>query len=296
MTELISKDGVLDVMKFGIPDAEWLLGEIESQNGWFRFPAYLTKIIKNLKIESYPLLYVSEKAMAYMFLRGWMTDEEIKQLNAELEAASPEQRGLFTIELGQKLSTELEQITIPKTPAEQAEAKRLFDAMPPEEQKEAVRSAQHFFCFFLATFHQNLSLMVHGEKLTSLVERAKQDDDQAFVKAVQIDKRILTVDPYFRERFERAQMEPGTDFFDALSYRLKTAPYRGKIRHKTLWLAFSLLEHAQLLDTLSHSEILEMCDEAGVGGYDNRIQSVKHLGSRIREYREFQKRGVVTTT
>lgn len=296
MSPIISKDGVLDAMKSCIPDAEWLLGEIESQNGWFRFPPYLSNVIKNFKIESYPLLYVSEKAMAFMFLRGCMNDEEIRALNAELEAASPEERGAFTTEFSQSLSGAMDTLTIPKTPAEQAEAKRLFDAMHPDDQSEAVRSAQHFFCFFLATFHQNLSVMVHGEKLTSLVEKAKQDDDIAFVKAVQIDKRILTVDPYFRERFERAQMEPGTDFFDALSYRLKTAPYRGKIRHKTLWLAFSLLDQAQLLDILPYTEILEMCDEAGVGGYDNRIQSVKHLGSRIREYRGFQKRGIVTTT
>ena len=41
---------------------------------------------------------------------------------------------------------------------------------------------------------------------------------------------------------------------------------------------------------------MEICDEAGVGGYDNRIQSEKHLGCRIRENREFQKRGMVTTT
>ena len=91
-------------------------------------------------------------------------------------------------------------------------------------------------------------------------------------------------------------MEPAGDFLDDLAYRLRTAPYRGKIRHKTLWLAFAMLDSAGLLNTLSHSEILDMCDEAGVGGDEHRIGSLKHLGNRLREFREFQKRGIVTTT
>lgn len=61
-------------------------------------------------------------------------------------------------------------------------------------------------------------------------------------------------------------MEPPGDFFDDIAYRLKAPPYKGKIRHKSLWLAFSILERSGLLDTLSHREIMEMCDEAGVGG------------------------------
>lgn len=295
MTELISKDSVLDALRSGIPDAEWLLRQIESEQGWLRFPAYLSNVITNLKLENYPLLYASESAIAAMLLRGWMNDEEIKQFNAEIEAATPKERGNLVTEWGRNAGEAIEQFEIPKTPEQQAKALRIFESLSPEEQKESIRVAQHFFCFFFTSFYQSLSVMVHGEKLTSLVAQAKTGNDDAFVKAVQIDKRILTADPYFRSRFDRAQNEPGTDFFDALSYRLRTAPYRGKIRHKTLWYAFSILDQTQLLDTLSHRELLEMCDEAGVGGYDNRIQSVKHLSSRLAEFRQFQKRGVIAT-
>lgn len=292
MTELFSPDAILAAMKSGIPEVEWLLGKIESDEGWLRFPDVLCRIITNLKIDSYPLLYSSEVAIAATFLRGWMTEEEIRQFDAEVNAATPEERGRFLTELCNGVDETIDRIEIPKTPEQLADAQRRFDILSPDEQRESIRLSQHFFCFFFASFYQTLSLMVHGEKLTSLVAQAKAGDDKAFVKAVQIDKRILPADPYFSERFVRAQMGGPSDFYDDLAYRLKTAPYRGKIRHKTLWLAFSYLETAGLLDTLSHREILEMCDEAGVGGYDNRIQSEKHLGSRLREYREFQKRGV----
>lgn len=295
MNQIISPDAVLHSMKSGIPDAEWLLGQIESEQGWLRFPPYLTHVISNLKIESYPLLYHSEQAIAAMLLRGWMTAEEINALGAELEAASPNERGKVVIDLCNDLGEYVEQIEIPKTPAQRRAAEAQFKAMSEADQAESVRIAQHFFCFFFAGFYQNLSMMVHGEKLTSLVAQAKAENDNAFVKAVQIDKRILTADPYFSERFAKAQMEPPGDFFDDLAYRLKAPPYKGKIRHKTLWLAFSILDSAGLLETMSYRQIMEMCDEAGVGGDKNRIASEKHLGNRLREYREFQKRGIVTT-
>lgn len=234
--------------------------------------------------------------MAVMFLKGWMSTEEIQEFGAELEAATPQERGNWAIELGEMFGEIVEEIEIPKTPAQRKDAEALFKSMSVEEQAESVRQAQHFFCFFFASFYQNLSVMVHGEKLTSLVAQAKAGNDKAFAKAIQIDKRILTVDPYFRERYERAQMEPPGDFFDDVAYRLKAPPYRGKIRHKSLWLAFSILERSGLLDTLTHREIMEMCDEAGVGGDKNRIASEKHLGNRLREYRVFQQRGIAITT
>ncbi len=292
---LLSSKSVIFVLQTGMPDVEWLLDKIESQDGWFRFPPYLSNVITNLKIENYPLLYSSESAIVNMLMKGFLDDEQIMEFNAELEAASPEDGSEFVGALMEGLDQAIEQIEIPKTPQQQKEALARFNAMSPEEQKESVRVSQHFFCFFFASFYQNLSVMVHGEKLTSLVVQAQTGNDEAFVKAVQIDRRILTSIPYFRERYARAQDEANSGFYDLLSYRLSRPPYRGKIRYKSLWLAFSILDQAGLLVTLPHREILEMCDEAGVGGFSNRVQDVNHLSRRIKEYREFQKRGLTST-
>lgn len=296
MQPYFTKDAVLVALRNGIPEAEWLLGQIESQEGWFRFPSFLSDAIANLKIESYPLLYSSEGAIVVMLLQGFLSREEIKALSAEIDSASVDERSRFLVEIFDSVGPVVESLEIPKTPEKREAAMREFQRLSPEEQQESVKLAQHLYCSFFATFYQNLSVMVHGEKLTSLVARAQEGDDQAFVRAVQIDRRILTAVPYFQGRYARAQDEADGDFFDLLAYRQKSAPYRGKIRHKTLWLSFSILDQAGLLDSLSHREILEMCDEAGVGGYENRIQSVKHLSSRLHEYREFQKRGIATTT
>lgn len=289
-------DSVVGSLRSGIPDTEWMLREIEKQQGWFRFPSFINNAITNLKLASYPLLYVSEGAIAGAFLKGFMSSEEIQQFNTEIEAASLEERAELLEILDGITNDFVDGIHIPKTPGEQKAVQEAFAALSPEEQLQSIKMGQHFFLFFLPSFHQCLSVMVHGEKLTSLVAQAQTGNDDALVKAIQIDKRILTEMPYFKMRFARAQDEADSGFLDKVAYRLKVPPYHGKIRHKTLWLTFAILEQSGWLNHLSYRQVLEICDEVGVGGYENRIQSEKHLGSRLREYREFQKRGIVTTT
>lgn len=293
---LLPLESVTKQLRECIPEYEWLLGQIESQEGWLRFPPQITRLITNLKIESYPLLYTNENAIAAILLLGFLTQEQIVELGKELESASLEERAEFLDDFDGIVSGFAESFSFPKTAAEEQALREQFFALSPEEQKQSVKVSQHFFACFLPAFHQVLSIMVHGEKLTSLVAQAHAGDDEAFVKAVQIDRRILTEVPYFKARFARSQDDPNSDFSDKIAYRLRSAPYRGKIRHKTLWLTFSFLDQAGWLDKLSYREILRICDDAGVDGFKSRIQSEKHLGHRLRDYREFQRRGIVTTS
>ena len=289
-------DSIITTLKSSLSDVEWMLGEIESQQGWFRFPRFISQTIENLKIQSYPLLYTNERAIAAVLLRGFLDEDEIREFCNELDAASLEERGDFLQDFIASTVDILEKIEIPKTSAEQDAANKAFLALSEAEQKATVRIWQHSLCFFLSSFFQSLCMMVHGEKLTSLVAQATAGNDEAFVKAVQIDRRILTEIPYFKERFVRAQIEADSIFSDQISYRLRNAPYRGRIRYKSLWHTFAVLDQAGWLNKLAYREIREVCDEVALDGFENRIQSDKHLANRVREYREFQKRGIVTTT
>ena len=289
---LIDESRIKALVVSAVPDYEWLIGEIESEDGWIRFPTFLTNAITNLKIENYPLLYDSEPALALIFLRSFLTADEIKEYAIEFEQASPEQRGEWLVDFSDGVDSGLREVHIPKTQAEWDSAKKKFESLSEEERDKAIRLGQHFYSWFFANFYQTLSFMVHGEKLTSLIAQAKTGNDDAFVKAVQIDRRILTVIPYFKDRNAKAQAEGDQDFYDKLSYRLGSPPFKGKIRYKSLWLTFALLDGAGLLSEMTHSKILQLCDEAGVGGYKNRIEDVKYLSKRIKEYREFQRRGI----
>lgn len=278
-----------------VPDAAYILSFIESEDGYLKFPPFLTRVLQNPAVAQYPLLYKSEGHMALVMLKCFFDEDEISQLTS-IKDLSKEDDVAYLMSCIDGVSNAADQIKIPRTPREEREAMSAFDCLTPAEQKEAAQFGVNFFSFTFAMFFETLSIMVHGEKLTSLVSQAKQGNDNAFVKAVQIDRRILTVDPYFRDRYNNPENETDRSFHSLLSYRLSVPPYRGKIRYKTLWLTFSLLEKFQLLESMTHSELLDFCDEVGVGRYDSRIDSVTHLSRRLREYRDFQKRGIVTST
>lgn len=293
---LIDKTSAVDFLRSTIPEWAWLMSKIESEGGHFRFPPFVARAITNLKIESYPRLYENEAAISLVLFRAFMSQEEIIELNSQLEEQSPEERGQTIRDLIDGLSDLDQAFELPKTPADEKRAQAQFDALSKEDQVETVKLAQHLWMVFLVGFFQNVSVMVHGEKLTSLVAQAKAGNDDAFCKAVQIDKRILTTIPYFKQRFESAMLEGDQNFTDALAYRLQCPPYKGKIRHKSLWMAFAFLDMVGLLDTLKHQELLDLCDEAGVGGYANRIEDVKHLSKRLADFRRFRGYGLTLST
>jgi hypothetical protein len=293
---LIDKAAAAGFLRSGIPDWTWFIAHIESEDGHFRFPPIVTRAIENLKLQDYPLLYENEASLGLILFRAFLSQEEILELNAKLADQSPLERGKTMRDWIDGLFEFDEAFSFPKTPAQERRAFAQFNALSKVDQAEAIRMAQHLWMAFLAGFFQNISVMVHGEKLTSLVAQAKAGNDEAFCKAVQIDKRILTTIPYFKQRFERGALEGDRNFTDALAYRLQCPPYKGKIRHKALWITFAYLDLVGLLDNLRHQEILDLCDDAGVGGYANRIEDVKNLSKRLAEYRDFQRRSVILST
>ena len=278
------------------PDWLWLLKYIESEDGYVRFPPVLAQWIKNLNIGNYPGLYEDERAIGVILLKAFLSNEQIRELNAELEACSSDERGQLLLQYISDLGDGLDAIELPKTPAAQKRAEAQFLAMSSEEQRHATEFMQRLLMAMLVGFYQSLSIMVHGEKLTALVAQAKAGDDKAFAKAVQIDKRILHELPYFRDRFAAANSEGQREFIELVMAHMSRPPYKGKIRHKALYLAFSLLGQLGVLDRMKHSELLDLCTQAGLDAHANRIDDVKNMSKRLAEYRAFQRRGLDLST
>lgn len=278
------------------PDWLWLLKYIESEDGYVRFPSAVSQWIKNLNIGNYPGLYEDERAIGAILVKAFLSDEQVGQLNTELEACSSEERGQLLLEYIGNLGEEIDAIELPKTPAAQKRAEAQFLAMSDAERQHAIEFMQRFLMSMLAGFYQSLSIMVHGEKLTALVAQAKAGDDKAFAKAVQIDKRILHALPYFNDRFAAANSEGQREFVELVTAHMSRPPYKGKIRHKALYLAFSLLDQVGVLDRMKHSELLDLCTQAGLDSHANRIDDVKNVSKRLAEYRAFQRRGFDLST
>lgn len=296
---MVSREQVVEFLKALLPDIDWLLDRMEKDGGWLRLSSKAVDYLTALNISKYPELYVDEKKILGLLAvavagEGDKAREFVREVGEEYE----KNPGAFvkeTIEAVTGVNVEIEKV-FALTHAERGEAKAAFEKLPEEERHAAIRKLQLQVSFLVVMFFQTLAVMVHGRKMTALVASAIEGDDDALCKAVQIDRSVLVAIPYFGERLRRAHLEGDGDFCGRLGYRMANPVLKGKIRYRTLWIVFSFLEQFGLLDgALKHREILDICEQVGVGGKKSRIEDVGYLSKRLAEYRRFQKKGGRTT-
>lgn len=294
---LIDRRSAVELLRIASPEWEGFLVLLENAKGRLRFRSGLTRAIKNLKIENYPLLYESEQAIGAALLRAVVPADEVRAFDHALRQATPEERGLGILELGEAIAHLFDAMEFPDAPSAEQEAavRAAFDLIPADQRAESTRLVQLVVAGALATFYEQLSLMVHGERMTSLVAQAKAGKDDAFIKAVQIDGRVLTELPYFRERYASARMSDETEFLDRVWRRQVAPPYKGRIEHKSLYLMFAFLDSVGLLKSFTHRELLDLYDQLSLSGKRRRIEDEKNMGKRLAEYRRFQNRRHVST-
>ena len=254
-----------------LPDVDWLLRYLESKGGWFHFPPQLTGLIQNLRIQSYVELYRSEQAIAGAFLNALMEPNQIKEFESELAGMTPEELNREVSELLVEMVEGDEWELIPKSDAEIKAAKDAFERLGSDEKARATRSAQWTYAAFVAMFFNHLSVMIHGVKLTRLVPSAIAGDDDAFLRAIQIDRSLLVAHPYFRDRFTRAQADGASEFLAELGNVLARPLLRGRLRYRPLWASFAMLDAMNLLDgALTVRQLLDLLDGAGLDRWQNR--------------------------
>lgn len=243
----------------------------------------------------YVLNYDSELKIGCCLFIAAMGEDGFKEFCLDVEKLSPQEQQEFVDEFAvlddHEIDEFLADFVIPQNSQEWAAAKEAFNDLSEEERNAALKSSAFFWSFFFCSFFNTLSLMIHGMKLTSLVPLALAGDDDAFLKAVQVDHMLLIHHPYFRERKTMAQNIGDVDFLSKLAYRESNSPLRGKIRYPALYMLFGILESFQWLHDLKHDEILDICDEAELDRYQSRIEDVNYITKRLIEYRRWQKTG-----
>jgi len=270
-----------------------------NRDGWVKMPAEIELLRKNMGIgEIYVHTYEDENRIWSCLYKGVFpenTVEEVKKLDEEFFALSEEEKlALFDDDAVASFNNDLDiswDEIFPKTEEAKEAARKKYESLSDEEKKTAAFSAVMFVVFFYAYFYNLLSLMVHGQKLTTLVPLALQGDKDAFCKAVQIDRNLLIGHPYFKDAYARLQTGEDKDFLDNVLYRIGNPTTRGKIRFPALYMVFTTLDSLHWLDDFSASEILDLCDEAKLDRFQNRVEDENYLIKRRNEYRRFQNIG-----
>jgi hypothetical protein len=130
-----------------------------------------------------------------------MGKEGFQDWNDEINQMSPEEQG----DLLDSIVSESDQLDVsgffpPELEEDRKASLAQWETLAEDEKQEGTQRAQFFWCFAFAQFYNSLSVMIHGERLTSLVSRAIDGDQGAFCKAIQIDRSILSHHPYFVRR------------------------------------------------------------------------------------------------
>ncbi len=286
------KESSLNIAQRLSPQCVELLRDLQKGGGRISFSPEIAQI-QNF-VGRYVLIYDDERKIGRALILAFLGENGLKDFNQEIEALSKEDQQEFldsfaSSELVNEISEAMDSIKLPQSPAEWKAARDEAAKWPEDERKALEKQSAFFWCFFFSYFFNMLSLMVHGTKMTSLVPRAIAGDDDAFLKAVQIDRMLLLHHPYFRDRKARAQSEGETAFLSKLAYRESKPPLHSKIKYPGLYMLFGILESINWLDELSHDELLDICEGAGLDEYQNRIEDVTYLTKRLIEYRIWKK-------
>lgn len=287
----ITKNEACAILQSVSADCIWLLNEIESNRGWLEFPLELSRYVQYLGVSDYPKLYENEQLLTIVTIRSLFSAQEFKHKMEAFEVSGGRDRELLLREFIRDVDDAVGAAELPKSSDAVRGALELFNSLGDDARAEALTRARCFMAGFLASFHQMLAVMIHGEKITALVARAKAGDVQAFLKAVQVDGRVLAHVPFFRDLHASAISSGDKLFLRAIGRRAAAPPYKGRIRRKALWMGMSVLDEIGVLRTFSHREILDVFDQSGLNEGPDRVEDVTALTKMIVSFRKFQKNG-----
>lgn len=271
-----------------------MLRDLQSPGLWAKILRKYDDLFRGAGAAAYVSLFDDERKIHLTLWYALLGEDGFKGLNAEVAAMSPPEQQTWVNELiadaNQDEAWSWMEPMFPATPEKEEAARREYEALGENEKAEALKRSGYFWAFFFASFHNLLSVMLHGRKLTLLVAQAKARDETSFCMAVHIEPRLLQHHPYFRERHLQAQEGRETDFLKRLGNALTKPPLTGRIQYPGLYMLFAMLEFAGWLDGgFTREELLDICDEAGLDRYQDRIEDTVALTKCLGEYRRWQK-------
>ncbi len=267
--------------------------------GWLVLPERIQKIKDNLKLDYYVTLYKDQNTIDVCLLLFMFGKVGLKEWNNDLKKLPPADQVQEVVNFSDELMNNPKWIDDmigewPNNSEEELAQRKQFESLTPQEQQQQLERVSFLFLHILLSLHNYFALMAHGEKMVSLVPKAINGDDEAFCKAVRVDRNLLVSHPYFKERYQRAQANAEKEFLQKLGACQSRANLIGKIRYPGLYLLFAMLEVLEWLDDLTHEEILDLCDKAGLDRWQNRIEDVNSVTKQLARYRNYQKTGGVS--
>lgn len=267
-----------------IPEAKAIVAEMRTDQEGDGFRPKFRQALINLKIQNWATLYedpINEVKVKYLI---FMTPQEINDLVAQLKAMTVGEQQEFLNEAIESAANGEDDDIEPMTQAE-------FDALPEEQRNKLIAQVQQMLAFLLPMVFNYFAHIVHGKSMYQLVAEAKAGEWDSFLKAIQIDKSVLTTIPYFIDLNHRV-----ADDIDLSNLQRQINTYRHKpifvsrIRYPTLWLVFALLDEMNIFEEFERDMeyFANLCQKLRVYGPppEMDVVDVESFESRLKDYKK----------
>ena len=275
----IPQEQTIHTLRILVPELDELLADFEANKGWLSLNANLINLINQWGL-NWHQYYEDEQLLRTLTSMMFFDVDELKEIHEKKKFD-------YAISKLLEIHKEVDEFNFDEI----SDPQQLINDLESADEETKQQSLKLIVILILGTLSSlfnYLALMLHGYSMCQLVAKAKDGDDDAFCKAVQVDRTVLVL-PYFKQRLLKAQLGKEPEFLKFLAYRIKTPILSGKIRYRTLWLTFAILDDEGLLDKLTHDQIFDICEQVGVYGKKYGIEDVGHLTKRLREYRRAQR-------
>jgi len=239
-----------------VDDYDWYLKHIRKTSN--HLPIQISQIIIDLGMQDYSSLYIDKSNLNTLFIEGLELSAEFKQAFHQVNQIPEENVHQFMDEYLKNLS----QLDLDDVLTDEQE--EVEDELP-DEQLNALKS---LIKWCLLWMHDLTSLMVHGERIFSLVQKAIAGNRSAMLKVLQTDPSSFQYIPEFQKIHAQAVVSREKKFLNSMNHHLNNRVGQSKLSHRMIYTVIFLLDTLQILGNMTNKDVLELCDASGISDYD----------------------------
>jgi hypothetical protein len=288
---IVHLTSVVEFMRLLLPDIQEVITDIEKDGGYLNFADKLTALLTRDGLRPWSSFYEKPQSINGLVARSLFDKVELAELESMLQALPPEKASELRRDIQQNAVDSLRELDVDQAlSVTEDQATAMWLSMGSEGQKQAEIQLYMMLYSMMTLIHNYFALLTYGRRIWDLVEDAKSGDDDAFLKAVRVDRTVLFGIPYFQKRLVRAQVGKDPDFHRKLANAIKAKPLGAKFSHKMLMFVFMVLEDEGLLYDLSQEQLMDVCEDLGVYGSAYGVEDSASLRKLLNKYKRRTRR------
>lgn len=267
---LASLHVVIKFISSYIDDQDWYLKYINQTTS--NFPPKIQSFIIETETQDYSAYYTDVNNLKILFFKGITPIPEALELIKSLKRIPVDKASLIVDPFLDWLAKfELDDLD----DGQDTEVEDVND-----EEAEAIRN---LIRYGLISLKDLTALLVFGERIFSLVNKALSGDIESFSKVIQIDPSAAKNIPEFKLIIGDAYASEKSDLLDSINYRKNNFVGRSRFNYHHIFMLFYVLDMLQLLDRMTNRQVLDLYIESGLNSYEE-ILEIKTVADRRKFY------------